>query len=226
MLSTPFTPRSPLAHKRRQLDAIAGLGLSSPSFCADDDIEDEDDSDNEEEEMAVFASLSSGSCGLDPPPSGLPLPGPPDRVSAGSSAHMQQAIDDLEAASQDVRFRVARNEQSDKTTAATYRRHVDAYTFWWDAYQASVLNEDPTQVAIPAFPITPAKATMFLEYTSTRPKRRHGSSERIPGSVVGASVIKQTISALEHHRLEHQHIHTQTPEAQIGLRLVMNSTHR
>ncbi|KAH9178185.1 hypothetical protein EDB89DRAFT_1151160 [Lactarius sanguifluus] len=172
--------------------------------------------------MAVFASLSSGSCGLDPPPSGFPMPGPPDglmRASADLSARMQQSIDELEAASQDVRFRVACDEQSDKTTAATYRRHVNAYAMWWDAYQASILLGDPTQVAIPAFPITAAKATMFLEYTSTRPKRRHGSSEEIPGSVVGASVIKQTISALEYHRAEHQYLHTDVPEAQIGLRL-------
>ena len=37
-------------------------------------------------------------------------------------------------------------------------------------YQAGVVNVDPIQVRIPTFPIMAVKATMFLEYTSTRPK--------------------------------------------------------
>lgn len=50
-------------------------------------------------------------------------------------------------------------------------------------------------------------------------QRRHGSSEKIPGSVVGLSVIKQTITALEYHRSQHQHLYKHIPESQIGLRL-------
>ena len=50
-------------------------------------------------------------------------------------------------------------------------------------------------------------------------QRRHGSSEIIPGSVVGLSVIKQTISALEYHRFQHQHTYKHIPESQVGLRL-------
>ncbi|KAN0134511.1 hypothetical protein V8E53_007657 [Lactarius tabidus] len=132
---------------------------------------------------------------------------------------MRQSVSHLEAASQAVWLRIAHKEQSDKSTATSYARHVDAYATWWETYQAGVLDKDPGQIAIPAFPITATKATMFLEYTSTRPKRRHGSSEKIPGSVVGLSVIKQTISALEHHRFQHQHLHKDDPESQIGLRL-------
>lgn len=37
--------------------------------------------------------------------------------------------------------------------------------------------------------------------------------------MVGLSVIKQTISALENYRFEHEHLYKHIPEAQIGLRL-------
>jgi hypothetical protein len=104
------------------------------------------------------------------------------------------------------------------------------------------INSDSTKTVIPAFPITAAKATMFLDYTSTCAKvsnfekksflllfspllngvwfqRKHGSSETIRGSVVGLSVIKQTISALENYRFQHQHLYKDVPELQLGLRL-------
>lgn len=61
-----------------------------------------------------------------------------------------------------------------------------------------------------------------MKYTfshSLTSQRRHGSSEIIPGSVVGLSVIKQTISALENHRFQHQHLYRHIPESQLGLRL-------
>ena len=50
-------------------------------------------------------------------------------------------------------------------------------------------------------------------------QHRHGSSEIIPGSVVGLSVIKQMISALEYHRFQHQHTYKHIPESQVGLQL-------
>lgn len=156
------------------------------------------------------------------------------------SPRMQHSVSSLEAASQAVRLRLATKEQSDKSTPATYQRHIDNYVTWWDGYQAAEISGDSTKTAIPAFPITAAKATMFLDYTSTRVKvqfflpiilfvksliywnthqRKHGSSETIPGSVVGVSVIKQTISALESHWFQHQHLYQHVPESQVGLRL-------
>ncbi|KAN0141920.1 hypothetical protein V8E53_000382 [Lactarius tabidus] len=130
---------------------------------------------------------------------------------------MQQSVNHIEAASQAIWLWIAQKEQSDKSTATSYARHVDAYATWWETYQAGVLDKDPGQITIPAFLITPAKAMMFLEYTSTQPKCRHGSSEKIPGSVMGLSIIKQTISALEHHRFQHQHLHKDDPKSQIRL---------
>lgn len=154
------------------------------------------------------------------------------------SPRMQHSVSSLEAASQAVHLRLATKEQSDKSTPATYQRHIDSYITWWDGYQAAEISGDCTKTAIPAFPITAAKATMFLDYTSTRAKVqcftnlylfrvshrntyqwKHGSSETIPGSVVGVSIIKQTISALESHRFQHQHLYKHVPESQVGLRL-------
>jgi hypothetical protein len=177
-----FAPSSLLAHKRRRFDAAASL--SSPSLQFGDDMTGEDDSNNEEDEVLTFtpqlmpvsqptAFFSSSSYDRDPPSSGLPLPHPSDRSMQASmdlSARMQQSVNHLEATSQAVQLQIAHKEQSDKSTMISYARHVNAYTTWWDTYQASVLNKDPGQVAIPAFPITAAKATMFLEYTSTRLK--------------------------------------------------------
>jgi hypothetical protein len=91
-------------------------------------------------------------------------------ASSDLSARMRQSVDDLEAASQAVRHRITAKEQSDKSTTASYERHINNYVAWWAVYQSSLVNADPSQIPIPAFPVTAAKATMFLEYTSTRPK--------------------------------------------------------
>jgi len=176
MIASPFIQNSPLAHKRRWLDAA----VSSPSFQFHDNMEGEDDSDIEEDEVSVFApqlvptsrlatSFSSNS---------FPLTSRPDlsvRASVDGSARVhqsaeQQSADHLEAASQAVQLWISLKEQSDKTTTSSYERHIKAYTEWWSGYQADVFKTNPTHVAIPAFPVTPAKATMFLEYTSTHPK--------------------------------------------------------
>jgi len=45
-----------------------------------------------------------------------------------------------------------------------------------------------------------------------------GSSETIPGSYVGKSVIQQAISALEDWRMSHHHLYLGVPEAQVQLR--------
>jgi hypothetical protein len=97
----------------------------------------------------------------------------PEDLAQISAARMQQSINHLEAASQTVRLRITDKEQSDKSTMPSYERHVSSYVTWWDAYQVKVVDADPTQVMIPAIPVTAAKATMFLEYTSTRPKVNH-----------------------------------------------------
>jgi hypothetical protein len=83
---------------------------------------------------------------------------------------MKQALAALEAKSHVIRQGVAAEEQSDKETGATYARQVRNYQAWWDASQAALLTADPSHIVIPAFPIIPAKVTLFLEYETTRPQ--------------------------------------------------------
>lgn len=49
-------------------------------------------------------------------------------------------------------------------------------------------------------------------------QRKPGSSDTIPGSNVGKSVIQQAISALEDWRMSHHHLYLGVPEAQVRLR--------
>ena len=92
-------------------------------------------------------------------------------------------------------------------------------------------------MTVPPFPVTPTKMVLFLEYETTHEKvslsflllfpplnslvslqHKQGSSECIPGSSVGKSVVQQVISALENWRVNHQHLHKDDPEAQMTLR--------
>lgn len=91
-------------------------------------------------------------------------------ASTNQSPRMVRSMSGLEADSHLVRVALNAKEQSDKSTSATYERHVRRYMTWWDGYQSSTVLSDTTKVQIPAFPVTAAKVTMFLEHESTRPK--------------------------------------------------------
>ena len=143
------------------------------------ECEDEDDDDDDEmatlppENFSTSHTYRDSLNSLNLPSSSSsasPGTGSPVQMPGDLSAQMQHSVSHLEVASQAVRLRIAEQEQSDKSTTASYERHINSYVTWWDTYQAGVVNVDPTQVRIPAFPVTAAKATMFLEYTSTRPK--------------------------------------------------------
>ncbi|KAJ7858249.1 hypothetical protein B0H14DRAFT_2224631, partial [Mycena olivaceomarginata] len=77
--------------------------------------------------------------------------------------------------------------------------------------------QNPRLVALPAMPIIAAKVVMFLQYETTREKKKRGSNETIAGSSVGKSQISQVISALESYRLNSQHLHKDCPDTQIPL---------
>jgi hypothetical protein len=150
---------------------------------------------------------------------------------------LQRSFAKLDAASHAVRVKQAALEQQDKQTARTYSLAVSSYEKWWGHYQMQLHAEDPLWTTIPAFPITVAKAVMFLEYETTRPKVsslcivliqplnpsfmqcKRGSNDIVPNSTVGQQVISQKISALENWRLNHHHLYKDDPEAQISLRL-------
>jgi hypothetical protein len=77
----------------------------------------------------------------------------------------------LHADSHKKRQEYVAREQNDKGTKDSYSRHIQAYQLWWDhIYQPSLLLSDPSRRRLPAFPITAAKAMMFLDYESARPK--------------------------------------------------------
>ncbi|KAJ7849025.1 hypothetical protein B0H13DRAFT_1906414 [Mycena leptocephala] len=147
---------------------------------------------------------------------------PTPSTSLDSDSRMKQALAALEAKSHVIRQGVAAEEQSDKETGATYARQVRNYQMWWEASQAALLIAEPSHIVIPAFPIIPAKVTVFLEYETTRPqvsclKRKRDDGSESTGTI-GVSGVKQVISALEYWRHHHQHEYPDVPVAQIGLR--------
>jgi hypothetical protein len=76
---------------------------------------------------------------------------------------MKRSLEDLETRSHAIRQTIAAEEQSDKETGATYVRHVKNYELWWDLFQADLRNETTSHIVIPAFPIIPAKVSLFIK---------------------------------------------------------------
>ncbi|KAH0832250.1 hypothetical protein J3R83DRAFT_13225 [Lanmaoa asiatica] len=124
----------------------------------------------------------------------------------------------LKQETHEARLRLGEKEMEGKGTAKSYPRQVHNYQTWFDAAQAHVVKKDPTRVVIPAFPITATKAAMFLQHESTHEKYQRGSrSNIIEGSSLGKSHIAQVISALEKHRLNHEHEHPCNHETRMPL---------
>ncbi|GBE82271.1 hypothetical protein SCP_0406550 [Sparassis crispa] len=63
-----------------------------------------------------------------------------------------------------------------------------------------------------------AKAIMFLQHESMRPKRKCGSAVMQDGTTIGKSGIAQVISALENYRRNHEHLYKDNPDARVSLR--------
>ena len=168
LLSSPFalfSPSLPLRHKRWWFNVNSN---PLPSFQADVDTRSEAEDKDSEMAMLLKNLPTSHTYSLNLPCSLSSVsPGSSVQIPTDLSSQMQHLVSHLEAASQAVWLQIAKQEQSDKLTMAAYERHINSYTTWWDTYQVGVVNVDPTQVRIPAFPVTAVKATMFLEYTST-----------------------------------------------------------
>lgn len=157
-------------------------------------------------------------------------------TSADRAAHSKKM---LQADSHAKRKEYITREQEDKGTKTSYGRHIKAYQAWWEStHQPSVIAKDPSRDALPAFPITAAKAIMFLDYEASRPKvcvlsksyfkknitcffsqRKTGAhSDTIEGTNVGRWSLKQAISALEWWRFNHQSDYEGDTEAHTSLR--------
>ncbi|KAJ3833741.1 hypothetical protein F5878DRAFT_698825 [Lentinula raphanica] len=92
----------------------------------------------------------------------------------------------------------ARNRNSKKDN---YSRHVNAYFDWIEHQQQLRLEANPSRHrTLTAEPITAGKVALFLKYEVSRPKAKGGTGS------VGSESISQTISALEKHRSERQHL--------------------
>jgi hypothetical protein len=68
----------------------------------------------------------------------------------------------LDETSYQVRMRTTAREWSDKGTADAYSRRVRDYVTWWDSYQQECCEHDRTWTVVPAFPVTAAKAALFV----------------------------------------------------------------
>lgn len=65
---------------------------------------------------------------------------------------------------------VRAKEQDDKETKKNYARHVKHYQEFWLTTTYAVGDPATGRAPIPAFPITVAKAVIFLQFESTRPQ--------------------------------------------------------
>nr|GAT42467.1 predicted protein [Mycena chlorophos] len=124
---------------------------------------------------------------------------------------LKAAHDELEERSYRVRQTLSDEDDKQKETAATYRRHYKAYLAWFPADQALFAAANPNHAVLSALPITPAKVTVFLEHEMTRPQKRTNNGVEST-STCGVSHIKQVISALERYRFESQHLHKDIPD--------------
>jgi hypothetical protein len=107
-----------------------------------------------------------------PSPAPSPLPCSPSVPphAAISLIGMERSLAVLDETSHQVRMRTTAREQSDKGTADAYSRRVRDYVTWWDSYQRECCEHDQTWTVVPAFPVTTAKAALFIDYETTREK--------------------------------------------------------
>ncbi|KAF4609718.1 hypothetical protein D9613_011981 [Agrocybe pediades] len=106
---------------------------------------------------------------------------------------------------------------SDKGTQIAYSRHLENYEKWWHLDQARCIEEakaamigvDDAELSslapLPVHPICATKVAAFLEHETTRPKKSTAERSESKASCLGASSIKQIVSALEHYRWQWQH---------------------
>ncbi|KAJ7158060.1 hypothetical protein C8R46DRAFT_907930 [Mycena filopes] len=142
----------------------------------------------------------------------------PPAIPYTPDSSLQHSLAALEANSHLIRQGITAHEQSDKETGGTYKRHFTNYCLWWDASQATLKDENPAHVIIPALPIIPSKVTMFLQYETTRPQKRKRADDSASTGTVGIRAIQQVISALEKYRSDNAYKYPGVPETQFGLR--------
>jgi hypothetical protein len=179
----PPTDTSPLNYKRLRTESAAQsitaaaheqgtLGESALSSCLGVPLGPEGDVSMDTTDDFGGASGSSELAPITIPtlPAFPPEEAKPTEPGDCHGRGLQHSLAKLDAASHAVRLKQVALEQRDKQTARTYSLAVSSYEKWWGQYQMQLHAEDPQWTTIPAFPITAAKAVMFLEYETSRPK--------------------------------------------------------
>jgi hypothetical protein len=173
-------PPSPLASKRRRLDAAMAQG-SVENISVDPCHLPGDSSTESFATRSLCHSASPGASTApvpvfpdtgkpSPPRSMAATPTMPPAMLSITSPRTRHSLDLIEVESHQLRLQKEEQEQSGKQTMKTYRRHLKSYVAWWERTQADVTANDPTRIFVPAMPITAAKVTLFLQHESTREK--------------------------------------------------------
>ncbi|KAJ7437508.1 hypothetical protein FB451DRAFT_1193200 [Mycena latifolia] len=212
----PKAPRhTPLARKRQRLDLL-GSPTTPLSISASPTIPMLPFSPFKFNSDGVVVDNSRADLGVDMTRSGS---------VSGRALTDRAAMLALDADSHQITNDVRATEQEDKQTKGTYARHVSHYETFWTTTSYARGDNAAGLAAIPAFPITIAKAVIVLQYESTRPqkKRRRKATDdeddTHEASSVGVSGVKQVTSALEHWRFNNQHLYKEIADAKAGLRV-------
>ena len=101
-----------------------------------------------------------------PLPNPIPSVQPPQPVQSG----IQASLSALESESQEKRMKRVQRDRNSVSTGRAYTRHVANYEKYWERLQERMLANNRNWVMVPAFPVTPMKASLFLEYELEREK--------------------------------------------------------
>lgn len=156
--TSPQSPQSSLAFKRQRLSSEHSV-LTAPSLLSAPFKYDATTN-------AIIANADDAKLSLPTVPS-VPSPTPSVASLCPAPPHldpMQAALMLIESESQAIRQRKVAQEQEDKQTKTSYGRHIKNYETWWNQTSHCLIN------LVPAFPITAAKVTLFLDYETTRPQ--------------------------------------------------------
>ena len=109
--------------------------------------------------------LSPPSLSLDPPQQGC------SSVAAAVVLLCTQcSLALLKQEMHNVWIKIRQKEMEGKGMMRCYPRQVENYYTWFEQKQSRMAADDPSQAVLPAFPVTAAKAAVFLHHESTYEK--------------------------------------------------------
>lgn len=175
----PWEPPSPLANKRRRLDATSATCPPSHVFPGNGGA---DSGSTLQRQLPLVTDICRSTIGFT---SGRTNSEDTERLPAAVTTTLSNEIvipslrtlaeseAELEATTQAYRLSQLVAVQRMKDTAKGYERYIGSYERWWRQDQLDRSKADPDRISIPPFPITAAKASVFLQVESTREKVCH-----------------------------------------------------